>query len=61
MPYNKRVEEYLKVMKRINQVYDKVFIEPFASFINQMNNLNKSTLEDFKSVKNKPESYIFIV
>jgi len=26
LPYNKRIEEYLKIMKRINQVYDKIFI-----------------------------------
>ena len=54
LPFNKRIEEYLKIIKRINQIYDKVFIDPYASFILQLSHLNRSIIEETKSTKNKP-------
>jgi hypothetical protein len=44
LPFYKRTEDYFKIIKRINEVYYKVFIDPYVSFVVQLSSLNKTIL-----------------
>jgi hypothetical protein len=48
-------------MKRINQVYNKVFIDPYFNFVGQLSALNKNMNEEMKQTKNKSEFYMLVV
>lgn len=61
LPYNTRIQDYQKVMKKVAQVYDKVFIEPYLALTPELTTLNQTFSDDLKSIKNKPESFAIIL
>ena len=61
LPFNTCIQDYQKVIKKVTQVYDKVFIEPYLSLIPELSFLNQSTSEDLKLIKNKPEAFLLFL
>lgn len=61
LPYNTRIQDYQKVMKKVAQIYDKVFIEPYLTLTPELTTLNQTFSDDLKSIKNKPESFAIIL
>jgi hypothetical protein len=61
LPFNTRIQDYQKVLKRLTQIYDKVFLDPYMSLINELSLLNMNSLEDIKLTKNKPSSFYFLL
>ena len=61
LPFNTRIQDYQKVIKKVTQVFDKVFIDPYLTLIPELSNLNQTSSEDLKIMKNKPDSFLFFL
>lgn len=58
LSFNTHIHHYEKIIKRVTQVFNKVFIDPYVALSIEFSKMNKGGSDDLKVVKNKPEPFL---